>query len=83
MADTPNTTTTLAAVMKDLRLDIEKAIPITSKFQREYPIDTQKLVGRKALVPVILTNSFPLQPDPRRTPNLPPAFFWFSKTIKH
>jgi glycosyltransferase involved in cell wall biosynthesis len=31
--------------------------------------------------PHVLTNSFPLQPDPRRTPNEPPAFFWFSQTI--
>ncbi len=32
--------------------------------------------------PIVVTNSFPLQPDPR-TPTTPasPAFFWFSQTI--
>ncbi len=33
-------------------------------------------------VPVVITNSFPLQPDPRRgVAGEPPAFFWFSQTI--
>jgi len=31
--------------------------------------------------PIVLTNSFPLQPHPRRTPATPPAFFWFSQTL--
>ncbi len=32
--------------------------------------------------PFVLTNSFPLQPDPRSVPTgEPPAFFWFSQTI--
>jgi glycosyltransferase involved in cell wall biosynthesis len=34
--------------------------------------------------PLTLTNSFPLQPDPRNTRppgNAPPAFFWFSQTL--
>ncbi len=32
--------------------------------------------------PVVLTNSFPLQPDPARLPHKGlPAFFWFSQTI--
>ncbi len=32
--------------------------------------------------PHVLTNSFPLQPDPRSgPPGTPPAFFWFSQTI--
>jgi glycosyltransferase involved in cell wall biosynthesis len=32
--------------------------------------------------PVVLTNSFPLQPDPAHVPHAgPPAFFWFSQTI--
>jgi glycosyltransferase involved in cell wall biosynthesis len=32
--------------------------------------------------PVVLTNSFPLQPDPARLPHEGlPAFFWFSQTI--
>jgi hypothetical protein len=57
MADTYNTTTTLSAAIKDLRLDIEKNIPLINKLQREYPLDTTKMLGRKALVPVILTNS--------------------------
>ena len=32
-------------------------------------------------LPVVITNSFPLQPDPRRAPNTPPVFFWFSQTL--
>ncbi len=32
--------------------------------------------------PHVLTNSFPLQPDPRSgPPGSPPAFFWFSQTL--
>lgn len=35
--------------------------------------------------PAVITNSFPLQPDPRTIapfdPSAPPAFFWFSQTI--
>jgi glycosyltransferase involved in cell wall biosynthesis len=31
--------------------------------------------------PIILTNSFPLQAEPARPPNTPPAFFWFSQTL--
>jgi glycosyltransferase involved in cell wall biosynthesis len=32
--------------------------------------------------PQVITNSFPLQPDPRRgPPGDPPAFFWFSQTL--
>lgn len=32
--------------------------------------------------PHVLTNSFPIQPDPRRDgPGKPPSFFWFSQTI--
>lgn len=31
--------------------------------------------------PLVLTNSFPLQPDPRRAPAAVPAFFWFSQRI--
>ena len=32
--------------------------------------------------PHVLTNSFPLQPDPHRgPPGSPPAFFWFSQTL--
>ncbi len=32
--------------------------------------------------PEVITNSFPLQPDPRvGEPGTPPAFFWFSQTI--
>ena len=32
--------------------------------------------------PQVLTNSFPLQPDPRSgPPGTPPAFFWFSQTL--
>jgi hypothetical protein len=32
--------------------------------------------------PAVITNSFPLQPDPRSGPlGRPPAFFWFSQTI--
>jgi len=32
--------------------------------------------------PLVLTNSFPLQPNPRRgAPGDPPVFFWFSQTI--
>ncbi len=57
MSDTYNTTTTLNAAIKDLHEDIVKAIPEQSKLQREYPIDTSKMNGRKVLVPVILTNA--------------------------
>lgn len=33
-------------------------------------------------LPEVITNSFPLQPDPRRgDPGVPPAFFWFSQTL--
>lgn len=31
--------------------------------------------------PIVVTNSFPLQPDPRIGNGEPPAFFWFSQTI--
>jgi glycosyltransferase involved in cell wall biosynthesis len=32
--------------------------------------------------PEVITNSFPLQPNPRTTPpNDPPVFFWFSQTV--
>ncbi len=31
--------------------------------------------------PLVLTNSFPLQPHPRPAPGTPPAFFWFSQTL--
>ena len=31
--------------------------------------------------PLVLTNSFPLQPLPNLVPNAPPAFFWFSQTL--
>ncbi|MES1166720.1 MAG: glycosyltransferase, partial [Pseudomonadota bacterium] len=32
--------------------------------------------------PQVITNSFPLQPDPRAgEPGSPPAFFWFSQTL--
>ncbi len=32
--------------------------------------------------PIVLSNSFPLQPDPRTGPwGEPPAFFWFSQTL--
>lgn len=32
--------------------------------------------------PIVLSNSFPLQPDPRTGPcGDPPAFFWFSQTL--
>jgi glycosyltransferase involved in cell wall biosynthesis len=32
--------------------------------------------------PEVITNSFPLQPEPvRPAPNSPPAFFWFSQTL--
>ena len=35
-----------------------------------------------ASAPAVITNSFPLQPDPRTGPvGSPPAFFWFSQTI--
>jgi glycosyltransferase involved in cell wall biosynthesis len=33
-------------------------------------------------LPLVLTNSFPLKPEPSpRAPNDPPSFFWFSQTI--
>jgi glycosyltransferase involved in cell wall biosynthesis len=32
--------------------------------------------------PVVISNSFPLQPDPHRgAPGQPPVFFWFSQTL--
>jgi glycosyltransferase involved in cell wall biosynthesis len=31
--------------------------------------------------PVVISNSFPLQPDFRQAPANPPAFFWFSQTL--
>jgi len=31
--------------------------------------------------PIVVTNSFPLQPAPPRRTSAPPAFFWFSQTL--
>lgn len=57
MANSPNTAVTLAAAIKDQHDEIVRAIPETSALQREYPIDTKRMNGRKVLMPIKLTRS--------------------------
>jgi glycosyltransferase involved in cell wall biosynthesis len=49
------------------------------------PSDAMAAALREAYggpLPVVIPNTFPLQPEPRRIPrNSPPSFFWFSQTI--
>ena len=67
-------------LLRRVERDLMQRATYTSTTSHALAAALQRALG--GATPVVLTNSFPLQPDPARSPHAgPPAFFWFSQTI--